>query len=431
LKHELIKKRFGDVSIKDEHGEVRTIRTRLKKKTTRPICYASHQDALIYSWYSYNLHDLLEDKILKLGLGTHVLAYRSIEQKCNIHFAKDAFDFIQSQKACVAIAFDVKSFFDTLNHTILKQAWCELLKVDRLPDDHFAIFKSMTRFQFVNLKALEEKIGKEEFETRFKDGRLTNPKEFREVIAPLIELNPNFITKKVKDVNEDNGIPQGSPLSAVLSNLHMLEADQILAAYTQQCGGYYRRYCDDLLIVVPDGHEAEAYKLIKDTVEGKVLKLKLNEGKTEIRFFSSSPNQQLAKDENGAAKPLQYLGLEFDGKDIRLRPASLSRYHHRLRRNVRKAGSMAFGKHSAKDGKIFKRTLYNKYTKIAKPSQRNFIRYAEKAYEITKSKALKRQYQGCVELVNECVKAETARRQRKRSKAENYTKRALPNQKSE
>ena len=419
VQQHVIKKRFGDVKeimSRDGYGVTRTARTRLKEKKTRPICYAAHQDSLIYSWYAHKLHFLLESKIQFLGLGEHILAYRSIESKCNIHFAKEAFDFIREKGECVAIAFDVKSFFDTLNHNVLKAAWCELLNVEHLPEDHFAVFKSMTRFRFLNLDKFKKKVGKENFKARDKTGRISYPKEFRDLITPLLETNPNFSTEKGKDWNDDNGIPQGTALSAILSNLYMITADKILSAFAAECGGYYRRYCDDLLLVVPPTHDFETFKVVKSAIDD--LRLNLNDGKTEVRYFKSCKDF-ISEDGNGERRPLQYLGLEYDGQHIRLRSASLSRYHHRVRRNVRRAGAMAFGKRTFEHGKIFKRTLYHKYTTIAGKKVRNFIRYAEKAYEITKSEKLRKQYIGCVELVNECVKAETARRQtqqRKRDK---------------
>lgn len=420
VQRHVIKKRYGDVKIQQRHGEDYMIRTRLKIKKTRPICYAAHQDSLIYSWYAHRLHYLLEEKIKALQLGEHILAYRSIGGQCNIHFAKEAFDFIRNKGECVAMAFDVKSFFDTLNHAFLKEAWCDLLGVKRLPEDHYTVFKSMTQFRFLNLDKFEKSIGKKAFDDRFKDGRLSHPKEFRKLIVPLLETNPNFN----KDRDKDNGIPQGTALSAVLSNLYMLEADKRLSAFAASCGGYYRRYCDDLFLVVPLDYDLDAYTNVKKAIEE--LKLVLHSDKTEVRYFKATPSGIMSEDENGNRKPVQYLGLEFDGQHIRLRSASLSRYHQRVRRSVRRAGGMAFGKRTYNYGKIFKRALYHKYTRIAKPGVRNFIRYAETAYEITNSQELRKQYLGCVELVNECVKAETARRQTQQQKRTKPTTPLLP-----
>ncbi len=401
LRHEVIKKTFGDIPVQNALGEIRHIRAKLRVKPTRPICYAAHQDALIYAWYAFNLHQLLEKKIDEAKVNEHVIAYRSADGRCNIHFAKEAFDFVSDKGECVALAFDVKSFFDTLDHGIVKQSWCRLLDRPRLPPDHYTVFKSMTKFRFVRLEKLKQELGEEEFEARRKStGRFSYPPDFRKRIRPLIETNPT------------KGIPQGAPLSAVLSNMYMLEADKIFAGFAEHYGGYYRRYCDDILMIVPTVDEQQAHRIINETMTA--LNLCINGDKTEIRRFKQEKGKLTCYDENGKFRPLQYLGLEFDGREIRLRSASLSKFHHRLRRNVRQAGGMAFGKRSYANGKmvqgsekILKRTLYTKYSLLG---NRNFTSYARKAYEITHSAAIRKQYLHSIELVNECVAIETARR---------------------
>ena len=36
---------------------------------------------------------------------------------------------------------DFTKFFDMLDHDYLKGQWCSLLQVERLPKDHYAVFK--------------------------------------------------------------------------------------------------------------------------------------------------------------------------------------------------------------------------------------------------------------------------------------------------
>ena len=42
-------------------------------------------------------------------------------------------------------------FFDNLDHRILREKWEEVLSVDKLPIDHFNIYKNITRFSYVDL----------------------------------------------------------------------------------------------------------------------------------------------------------------------------------------------------------------------------------------------------------------------------------------
>ena len=109
-----------------EKGINRKYRIRSKE---RPICYASHFDSLIFSWYGFQLFERYEKIINPIGLGENVLAYRSIEKfvegeaksKCNIDFAKEAFEEVMRRKNCVAVALDIKGFFENLNHKKIKK----------------------------------------------------------------------------------------------------------------------------------------------------------------------------------------------------------------------------------------------------------------------------------------------------------------------
>ncbi|WP_151087055.1 antiviral reverse transcriptase Drt2 [Hymenobacter baengnokdamensis] len=365
----------------------------------REICYASHHDALFYSWYGFQLEDLLETRLQEAGLDECVLAYRGSKGRNNLHFAKEVFDYVAAQPCCVALAFDVTKFFDTLNHRILKDAWLDLLIKPELPRDHYTIFKAMTRFRFIQVDQLKAVLG-EEFKRCKKRKRLVYPKQFRKQLLPLQETN-----------DAKKGIPQGAPLSAVLSNLYMMQADMVLQKFAKANHGIYRRYCDDLLLVLPIGTEHTAEALVR--AELTKLDLELNEGKTERRFFTTTFAGELeCRDEKCDFLPLQYLGLEYCGKDIRIRASSLARYHQRMRRGVRKAVRKAKGPGGKNGGKVYKRKLYERFTHLG---ESNFITYAQGAYKVTKSEALKRQCSGSVERVHQVIQEEEARHRTRRS----------------
>jgi len=79
--------------------------------------------------------------------------------KCNIHFARDAFQNIRDLGSCCAIAIDISSYFESLNHERLKSLWCRLLAVDRLPPDHFAVFTNITKYRVVDRTKAYERLG--------------------------------------------------------------------------------------------------------------------------------------------------------------------------------------------------------------------------------------------------------------------------------
>ena len=256
----------------------------------------------------------------------------------------------------------------------------------------------MTRFRFIEMSMIQAHLSKAKLKECKKLNRYFNPEDFRRFLSPLQETN-----------KESYGIPQGSPLSAVLSNLYMLSLDKTLSGFAAENGGIYRRYCDDLLLVLPTNCADSAEKLV--ATEFSRLKLEMNVDKTERRFFSYPGAGEVSTcvDENGKAASLQYLGLEYDSNTVRIRPSSLSRYHQRIKEGVSKAVRKALSKKSKGlfYGQVFKRRLYEKYTHLGRS---NFVSYVYAAYKNTNSPIIKRQVGGSIQRVNRYVEIELTRR---------------------
>lgn len=336
----------------------------------RPLACASHADAHIYSYYAALLKRPLEQRIAEPGLHDVVLAYRRMPGgKCNIHFADEAFNEVRRRGACTAIAIDVEKFFDTLDHSRLKRAWCSLLGVDRLPPDHYAVFRSLTRFAKVDRAKLYDQfqVGRRRQEKLRRP--VCTPREFRDHVrgGGLIEKN-----------GERRGIPQGTPISALLSNLYMLAADEAIQTYATSRGASYRRYSDDLLLI-SDTDGAEGFEAIV-VAEVERAKLTINGDKTTRSVYSLDRSGGVQAD-----LPLAYLGFEFDGRSKRIRPKTIGRYHQRASRAVRSAKRAAA---AAGSMKLKRRELFERYTHLGK---RNFVRYAHRAAHIMKDSAPRKQ----------------------------------------
>ena len=111
----------------------------------RPIAYSAHMDSHIYAFYASLLSRKYEAQLELAGLTDCILAFRGLG-KSNIDFAFEAFEQIKAMGECSAVALDLSKFFDTLDHSILKQSWASLLGETILPLDHFKVFKSITQF---------------------------------------------------------------------------------------------------------------------------------------------------------------------------------------------------------------------------------------------------------------------------------------------
>jgi len=131
----------------------------------RPIRYASRRDAYIYAYYRKILSDRYELELENLGIGSCPIAYRKIPAsvggggKCNIHFAKEAFDAVSEIGNCAVVALDISKFFESIDHQKLKNIWARMLGVSELSPDHFAVFRSITRYRFVERDAVYKRLG--------------------------------------------------------------------------------------------------------------------------------------------------------------------------------------------------------------------------------------------------------------------------------
>lgn len=343
---------------------------------SRPIAYASHVDCHIYSYYAHQLSNAYEQEINKRDLQKSVLAFRSLG-KSNVDFAFEAFETISSFGQCEVVALDVTGFFDNLDHALLKNGWAELLGQPQLPADHYAVFKSLTKYATVNLEKVYSLLGVSINNRDTAPVRLCTAEEFRSKIRSSKLIVKHALKK---------GIPQGSPISALLSNLYMLGYDSMMKAYVDSVGGRYFRYCDDILLIVPSGQKAVAELLAVSEI--KKLALDINPKKTDRVDFILTANGLLA------SKPLQYLGFLFDGQRILLRSASLARYSERMRAGVRLAKATMRKRNTVRKDRgelarpLFRKKLNSQYSHLGR---RNFITYGYDAARKMGSQAIRKQ----------------------------------------
>lgn len=413
LSFEKISYHYKKCSAEDSpHGKKRKL---VSKK--RPIAYASHSDSAIYSYYSAILGGRYDQELCARGLSESVLAYRKFDTaKCNIHFANEVFGLIDGSSINTAIAFDIEKFFDTIDHRLLKSAWLQVTENDRLSAPEFAVYKSITQYASVESKAAISSLGISKRAYKKWRGRLCSIEDFEKRIrhAGLISRNDKRI-----------GIPQGSPISAVLSNIYMLPFDLAVKAECDKRNAYYRRYSDDIMILCNDSYAEELSRLLRDLIRDR--KLKIQDAKTEISRFSFD------KSTLKADRSMQYLGFTFDGENSRIRPQSLARFYQKMKAAVKAAARTAAKTTSPKVPLgIYRQALYGRFSHLrhreskeratsrAKPNDKRnktFAMYVFRAARLMKSSEIRAQFKGhWGALDSEIKKRETMPRNKKRKR---------------
>ncbi|MGM9670080.1 MAG: reverse transcriptase/maturase family protein [Oscillospiraceae bacterium] len=363
------------------HYEKRTLKfnkKKGKKEKIRDICYAAHIDRCIYQYYSFLLNSLYNERVKLDGFSASAVAYRTDLHENNIHFSKRAFDFIKATAPVYVMIGDFTGFFDNLDHAYLKKQWCSLLGVERLPADHYAVFKNITsysKFELIDLLCLN---GLEDT----KAGRKTLNGFARVLTSEQFKANRSLIKKHT----DPYGIPQGSPISGLLANVYMLEVDKMIHDAVQELGGMYIRYSDDFMIILPDAPEIDAVKEL--TQISNILKqaprLELEPNKTQYFHYANSTLINCGKafhdDADDSSQTINFLGFSFDGHKIKIRAKTVSKYYYRM---YRKAKNTVRMRRKTPHGRITGKNLYMSYSrKGAKAGHGNFLTYVDRAVAV-------------------------------------------------
>lgn len=439
--------------IADENGDHYRSHVDGDGKSTRkkrPIHYATHVDAAIYSYYAEQLSKQYEQLLSQeAALSCCIAAYRRIPigdgtERCksNIDFAKEVFDEIKQRGNCVAMAFDIESFFSNLDHDLLKQAWQCVLNIERLPADHFNVFRSVTKFSYIRYDDLragqtkrsgldERRLAK--LRQKGIEAFFENAAEFRQAVR---EGSIRVFKNQRHDEAEPGkrkvrGIPQGLPISAVLANIYLLEFDKaLLEEVVKKRGGFYCRYSDDIVVVCSENE----YKAVKSFVESQIQQslLSISASKTEVSVFRHVSEKLVVHQvaQNGSLRqnvPFTYLGFDFYGDKALIKSANLAKFYRRMLQGVKKAHQRRlkvqkkqrlfelppfflkrllkqFSPAGSNPGKaIVQRTVWRKnefgvFSPVQKDAYRkrhgNFFTYAHKAANTMQQEGIKHQMRG-------------------------------------
>lgn len=355
-----------------EYNKEKNIKEKIAKEKVRKIFYASHIDSYIYKYYGEKLNNEYNSIVDDLGIHEVATAYRNnLNGKSNIHFAKEVIDFIKNQQDAYIFVADFTNFFDTLDHVYLKEKIRYILKKETLPEDYYNVFKNATKFSYFVKDTIEAELKTKYTESEIKASyKYFTEKEFRA-----------FKYKNLRKNSKNYGIPQGTGVSAVFSNIYLLDFDKKIHEYVEAQKGLYRRYCDDLIIIIPidknvQDFDYRTHQKNIDDIKKQIPNLEIHPEKTGNYFYTDGKITDLNSNET----KMDYLGFSFNGKEVRIREKSLFKYYVRTYRKIKISNrkSRKFGR------KSYRRELYKNYSHLGKSKKGhgNFISYVERTQKI-------------------------------------------------
>jgi len=233
----------------------------------RPLCTFSLKDSCLLSLLNRYLTELFDDQITSNAFAFRKRRLFEGVERSPTH--SDAFHELRmfneksSSSDLYVAECDIKKFFDTLDHRVVKRAVSQAnsklspsAKCD--PRAIRLIHSYLSCFSFDrDVEVLDRD------ESYFKSYRKP-PGVFPWVRKDIAKSRLLFPRNQV-------GIPQGGALSGLIANLVLSSADIALQAAKEQ-DDLYIRYCDDMIIVSPDRGRCSA---MMDAYIRALVKLKL------------------------------------------------------------------------------------------------------------------------------------------------------------
>lgn len=359
-------------AISDKYNQQSSnIKNRPIKRKERSIYYSGHLDSYIYRYYSDTLNKFYNQYAKDIGIDGNSVAYRTnAPHRSSINFSAEVFAFLSSISSGIILVGDFTSFFDNLDHHLLKIRLQKVLEVPRLSPDWYNVFKSLTKFGYIERDELE-KIPEE---------IVQNGKGHHSYFKTISDFRAFQKYYKTKYNKEKFGIPQGSALSGVLANVYSIDFDRDMSNLAKMYNGLYKRYSDDFILILSTSEDGLVEKLKKDIANlAHQNKIKLQQDKT--RFFFKK-EQVILKEDGDTRAHIDFLGFTFDGFNVRMRERSIYKFY----RNARKL--ILLSKKLQKKMKLKKlpnrHKIYSLYTDFGKSMKypSNFISYAKRSQKI-------------------------------------------------
>lgn len=247
----------------------------------RPICIFSLKERIILSATNKFLTQLFDEHFQDSSF-----AFRSKKNSENIVLShhdciNDILKFRNANKGTdLYIAeCDMKKFYDTVNHKIVKSLFTDLITKSKILYPELNLDNSIHIFEtYLDCFAFNINVPKSSDIKYWNSYRI--PKgEFSWIGNVVSDHYPDITIERV-------GVPQGGALSGLIANIYLNYADTLLSGKTF----LYQRFCDDMIIISEDLQECTFAKEIYEKALNE-LKLFPHNFKSENELMEIKDNE--------------------------------------------------------------------------------------------------------------------------------------------
>lgn len=297
----------------------------------RPICIFNLKDRIILSITNKFLTRILDNHFQDSSYAFRIKKNRENRTLSHHDCIKDIlhYRYENRNKQLFVVECDMMKFYDSVNHTITKDLFNELISIvtqqnpDLKLDSAVRIFESYLSCFAFNINIPKPSDTKYWLSYKIPKGEFSWINEF---------LNCHY-----EDIsNERIGVPQGGALSGLIANIYLNQVDIKMS----KTNVFYQRFCDDMIIITDDLNECirskEIYmnalldlKLFPHRFKDDSELLKILKGKINYKPFwkgKSKGPYRWGEIEKNSFPWIGFVGYEINYLgDIRVRKRSLEK----------------------------------------------------------------------------------------------------------
>lgn len=287
----------------------------------RPVVNFGFQDGIIERCFSRFASKLMDSCLLPCSV-----AYRQL--RCQQHSIAALHQFRGQHPSgelwCAEV--DIRNFYDTLDHSVARTAFLHYL--DRIPpafrDRAVILLDALLDAYSFPEQALA--IGLPALQVRHPQATFPWPVD---ALRVLHGADPHHLRI---------GIPQGAALSCLLVNLVLVQADRAVmeVARGRESELFYRRYCDDMILVSPDRGLCEAAfdayrQTLHDLKIPEHLPIATNDFGREFAHLKSKAVYPWGADPRRYTSRVSFIGYQIrhDGQ-VRIRPTTVKKHMKKM-----------------------------------------------------------------------------------------------------